>query len=86
MEFIIFFLINIIKIFKYAILVRVLMSWIQTNPNGAIVRFIHEVTEPILKICRRILPRTGMIDLSPLLAFFALDFIQIGIIKLLSNL
>ena len=84
MEFITFMLINIIRILKYAILARVLMSWVQVNPHGKIVRTIYEITEPILGIIRNILPRTGMIDLSPILAFFALDFAQIGIISLLS--
>ncbi|MBU1018166.1 YggT family protein [Patescibacteria group bacterium] len=84
MEFILFFLVNVIRILKYAILVRILLSWIQPRP-GRFTQILHEVTEPILGIFRRILPRTGMLDLSPILAFFALDFAQIGIINLFSN-
>jgi len=86
MEFITIFLTTIIKIIKYAILIRVLMSWMQTNPNGNIARIINEITEPILKFIRKILPRMGMIDLSPLVAFFALDFAEIGIINLMNSL
>jgi len=86
MEFLAFFLINLIRIIKYAILVRILMSWIRTNPHGQIHRVIHEITEPILRIFRSILPRMGMIDFSPILAFFALDFLQIGIVSLFADL
>jgi len=87
MEFILFFLVNIIRILKYAILVRILLSWIQRPGHpGRFTQILYEVTEPILKIFRNLLPRTGMIDLSPIIAFFALDFAQIGIISLFTNL
>ncbi len=86
MEFILFFFVNIIRILKYAILVRILLSWLRPGPPGRFTQILYEITEPILRIFRKILPRTGMLDFSPLLAFFALDFAQIGIISLFSNL
>lgn len=85
MEFIAFFLINIIKIVKYAILARIIMSWIRPGNPGKISRILYEITEPVLKIFRNILPRTGMIDFSPILAFFSLDFLELGIIYLFSS-
>lgn len=87
MEFIAFFLITIVKILKYAILVRILMSWIR--PRGGGGRFnqiLYEITEPILKVFRNLLPKMGMIDFSPILAFFALDFAQIGLLSLFASL
>ncbi len=86
MQFLTFFLINLVRIIKYAILVRVLLSWFQSGANGRIGQFIYDITEPVLRIFRRILPRTGMIDFSPLLAFFALDFLEIGIANLMADL
>jgi len=86
MEFLSFFLINVVRIVKYAILVRVLLSWFQSSANGTVARIIFEMTEPVLKIFRSILPRTGMIDFAPLLAFFALDFLEIGIANLMAKL
>lgn len=86
MEFIISFIITVLDILKYAILVRVIMSWIQVNPHGRVARFVYEITEPLLKLVRKILPRTGMIDFSPLLAFFAIGFIQIGLLSLMGGL
>ena len=87
MEFIAFFLINVIRILKYAILVRILMSWFQRGGNpGRFTQILHELTEPILKIFRNLLPRTGMIDFSPILAFFTLDFAQLGIIGLFGSI
>ncbi|MBN2086940.1 YggT family protein [Candidatus Peregrinibacteria bacterium] len=86
MEYLLSFLITVLDIIKYAIFARVIISWIQVNPYNRIVRFIYEVTEPILKVVRNILPRTGMIDLSPILAFFAIGFVQVGLLSLMSNL
>lgn len=88
MSFILFFAINVINILKYAILVRVIMSWIGggKTSQSKIAQFINEITEPVLVIFRKMLPRTGMIDFSTLLAFFVLDFLQLGLLNILSSL
>ncbi len=47
---------------------------------------LHQATEPVLRIFRRLIPPIGMIDLSPLAAFFALDFAQIGLMSLMNDM
>jgi YggT family protein len=86
MEFITFFFINVIRILKYAILVRVLLSWVSTGNPGRFTQLIHDATEPVLGIFRKIIPNMGMIDISPILAFFVLDFAQIGILNLFNSI
>jgi len=86
MDFFTFFIIQVISIVKWAILIRILLSWVKVNRSNRIVIFIYQLTEPVLGIFRRILPRTGMIDLSPLLAFFALDFLQIFLLGFLGGI
>jgi YggT family protein len=54
---------------------RVLMSWINPRMDGPIGRFLFETTEPLLAPIRRILPSTGMIDLSPLVLMLVLGVI-----------
>ena len=85
MEFIAFFLINVIRILKYAILIRILISWVQPMGRGRFYQALYDATEPLLRICRNLLPRTGMIDFSPILAFFALDLAQIGIERVFAS-
>ena len=53
-----------------AIFLRVIFSWIGFSPDNPIYSVVHEVTEPILAPIRQFMPRTGMIDLSPLIAGF----------------
>jgi len=83
MDFIIIFLINVVKIFKYAILIRVILSWTGMDANNRVIRALNDITDPVLKLCKSIIPPFGMIDLSPILAFFALDLAEYGLQKLL---
>ncbi len=54
---------------------RVLMTWVNPKMDGPVGRFLFETTEPILSPIRRVLPQTGMIDFSPLVAFLLLSVI-----------
>ncbi|MBI4336447.1 MAG: YggT family protein [Chloroflexi bacterium] len=59
-----------------AILVRSIMSWFPGMQNTPVFHLVYQVTEPMLAPLRRILPRTGLIDLSPLVAILLLLLIQ----------
>ena len=54
---------------------RVLLSWINPRFEGPVGRFLYETTEPLLAPIRRILPQSGMIDLSPLVLMLVLGVI-----------
>lgn len=73
--------VELLSIYKYILLGSVVISWVNADPYNPIVRFIHNVTEPVLGRIRRFMPDTGMLDLSPLVAFFAIHLIQSAIIK-----
>ncbi len=52
--------------------------------SSAILDFLRDVTEPYLRIFRRFVPRVGPIDLSPMVAIFALQIVGrllVGIIR-----
>ncbi len=67
---------TILALYWYVILARVLMSWFNPNPYNPIVDAIYRLTEPVLAPIRRILPAMGGFDLSPLVVFFILMFLQ----------
>ena len=54
---------------------RVLLSWVNPRFDGPVGRFLFDTTEPLLVPIRRLLPSTGMIDLSPLVLVLALGFL-----------
>ncbi|MEK7529069.1 MAG: YggT family protein [Patescibacteria group bacterium] len=60
----------------FAIFVRVVFSWLRFSMDGGIFSIIREATEPVLRLARRVTPRLGMIDLSPLIALIVLNIIH----------
>jgi YggT family protein len=74
------------EVYSALLLIRILLSWIRHNPYQPIIRFIYEVTDPYLRIFRRIVPPYGQIDFSPIVAFFVLEFIIKRIVLVLLGL
>jgi YggT family protein len=72
--------INFLNLLLYilwlAILVRVILSWFPVDRSNPIIRLVWDVTEPVLAPFRRVIPRIGMFDLSPLAAFLVISFLQ----------
>ena len=58
------------------ILARVILSWIDPGGRSRFAAFVIGTTEPILAPIRRVLPRTGMLDLSPLIVLLILGAIM----------
>ena len=57
------------------ILLRVVVSWYSPRPTNILVRILHRVTEPILAPLRRIIPRVGRFDFTPLVAIILIQLI-----------
>ena len=67
---------RLLMIYNYVVLVAVLISWVSPDPYNPVVRFLRAATEPVFNWVRRHLPfaTVGMMDLSPILVFFAIWF------------
>ena len=75
-------------IMLWAIIGRALLSWLPVRPGNpfhplAVVLF--QITEPVLGPLRRIIPTIGMIDISPIVALFLLQFLQAVLMRALGN-
>ncbi|HZA53189.1 MAG TPA: YggT family protein [Candidatus Udaeobacter sp.] len=56
---------------------RVVVSWVNADPHNPIVRFLYNATEPVLQRLRRLLPLyAGGFDLSPIIAWIGIVFLQ----------
>ncbi|OCS87596.1 YggT family protein [Caryophanon tenue] len=74
-------LINILfTIYSFAIIAYILMSWIPSLQESAVGQFLAKIVEPYLGIFRKFIPPIGMIDISPIVAIFLLNFIQRGVL------
>jgi YggT family protein len=71
-----YFVYIMVNILTYAIIIRALMSWFNPSPENPIVRFVVEITDPILVPLSRVVPRIGMIDITPIVAIVLLNAIQ----------
>lgn len=67
-----------LTIYKWILLASVIISWVNADPYNPLVKFIYGTTEPLLRRIRKIMPNTGMIDFSPLVAFAIIYFVQIA--------
>jgi len=80
------YLINVLLlIMMVLIFVRALISWVNPDPFNPLVQFLMRATEPVLEPIRRLLPQMG-IDISPIIAFFIIRFLQIFLVPSLSDL
>ena len=58
-----------------AIIFRSILSWLSPAPNNGLVLILYQVTEPLLAPLRRIIPRVGLWDFTPLAAIILLQLI-----------
>ena len=66
-----------LTIYMWVIIARALLSWVNPDPYNPIVRFLYNVTEPVLSWIRQRVPVVfGGLDLAPLLVILAIIFLQ----------
>jgi YggT family protein len=66
----------VISIFLFAILIRVILSWLNPDPFNPAVDLLNRITDPILVPAQRLLPPISGIDLSPMVAMIGLVLLQ----------
>jgi YggT family protein len=71
--------------YMWIIIIRALLSWVNPDPWNPIVRFLYQVTEPVLRPIRQRLPFTG-IDFSPVVVILAIYFLQRFLVRILMEM
>ncbi len=66
-----------INLFAYAILIRIVLSWLSTSPSNPAIQLVHTLTEPVLRPFRQWIPPVGGFDISPIFAMIALFALNI---------
>jgi YggT family protein len=62
-------------VLSIAIFARAVLTWFSVDPSNPLVDILVQITEPILAPIRSIMPRTGFIDLTPMVAIILLNVI-----------
>ena len=81
----------VLLFFMWIVIARAILSWVNPDPYNPIVRFIHNVTEPILYQVRKKIPiNFGGIDSSPiiviLVVYFLRDFVVNSLVRFSESL
>ncbi len=72
-----------LDLFFYALLLQVILSWV--NPHTPIADVLSSLTRPILAPIQRILPTAGGIDFSPMVAIILIQMLNISVVKTLES-
>ena len=76
----------VLSAYIWIVIARAVISWVNADPYNPVVRFLHQVTDPVLNRIRRILPAMGGFDLSPMVLIFAIIFLQSFLVPTLRQL
>jgi len=67
----------VLHFYMWIVIARAVLSWVNPDPYNPIVRFIHNITEPLLYRIRTRLPIDfGGIDFSPIIVILGIIFLQ----------
>jgi YggT family protein len=71
----------LLQFLQYAILARVIISWLPISKDNQIIKIIYQITEPVLAPVRGLIQKSAlgknmMVDFSPILVFLLIGLIQ----------
>lgn len=72
MAILLLFVQSLVFVLWILVLGRVILSWVDPTGRNALSQYVFAMTEPLLAPIRRLLPRTGMFDFSPLILMLVL--------------
>ncbi len=68
----------------FAIVARSLLTWVPISRTNPFVLIVQQITDPLIQPVRRFMPRTGMIDLSPMIVIGVL-YVMIIVVRRVAN-
>ena len=75
-----FILYGLLSIYSLLIIIRIIFSWGMLTYSNRIMRFLIDVTEPLLGPLRRVVPLLGRFDISPIVALLILWIFQAAVV------
>ena len=83
-----------LDLYKWAVVIWVVLSWLvafnvvnsRNQFVGTVGRALDQIVDPVLRRIRRFVPMFGNVDISPIILFLAILFVQLIIGRLILNL
>ena len=77
----------VLNLYMWIVIARAILSWVNPDPYNPIVRFLYNVTEPVLYAIRRRVPMFfGGIDFSPMVVILAIYFLDSFLVPSLAGI
>jgi YggT family protein len=74
----------LIDVFMFAVIVEVIISWMNPGSYNPVSSLLHSLTSPLLRPIRHLVPPIAGIDLAPLFAIIGLQVLRMLVLPLLS--
>jgi YggT family protein len=75
----------VLSIYMWIVIIAALLSWVNPDPYNPIVRFLHAVTEPVLRPIRRRIGYGLGVDFSPMVVILGILFVKYFLIASLRD-
>lgn len=75
----------LLKIYFFALLASIILSWISPGGSNPAVYLLHQITEPVMAPVRKLLPPMGGLDFSPILVFIGINVLEIVVRNLAAS-
>lgn len=73
----------LLEALKWLIIIRAVLSWfVAPHSDNPLVRLVQRITDPILRPFSEMVPNFGGVDISPLVAYFAIHLLQTVVMRI----
>lgn len=79
-------LIKALELYRWILLARIICSWLPgANWYNQPLKFLYDITEPVMGPFRRLIPPLGMLDISPIVLFLVIDALLIPALRMVGG-
>ena len=83
-EWLLDFVYYLCRILTLSVFLRAIISWVAVSPYNLLVMLLNDITSPLLSPLRKVVPRLGVFDITPLVAIGLLYLIPFVLYRLLT--
>jgi len=83
MVYVVYLIQALAYLMKLAILARALIFWVHADPYNPLVRYLYQVTEPLLRPLRQVMPIWRGVDISPVVALVIIQLVEWLLVRLI---
>jgi YggT family protein len=76
----------LINVLFWAVILQAILSWVNPDPYQPVVRLLYQLTEPILRLARRMIAPISGLDLSPILVLVVLHLLKLLLVAPLQDM